>query len=460
MPGRGNHSAAFDAARGVTLLHGGDFLGDTWTYDGSSWRLAEETLPRTRMAAVWDVARREVVAVSAWASPLEFYTLTWDGRAWRRHLPANTPTARTGPALAFDERRGRAVLFGGFLSGPGGGWAADETWEWDGSDWRHIVPAVRPPGRWDPAMAYDVRRQRVLLFGGTDRFRQALNDLWEWDGSQWTRVTGGVTPPPRSASALAYDRSRGVAVLFGGTDATGLPKADTWEWDSASGSWRSAAPAQAPPARAFHSMAFDEVRGRVLVFGGEAARNTPLGDTWEWDGTSWTQVATVGPDARAGHALVYDRTRRQTVAFGGNAFLYATNDTWVLSNAPAAKATLVGNGCGGLGLTAYGPPAIGNGAFALDVRGARQNAPYAVLLSPAAATIPLGGGCTLLVNPTPGVALPAWTNSGGFGAFALPIPDNASLLGAVVHGQAAAPTAGGPLMGYGVTGRVDLDIGR
>ena len=41
-----------------------------------------------------------------------------------------------------------------------------------------------------------------------------------------------------------------------------------------------------------------------------------LGDTWEWIGTAWTQVATVGPAARTRHAMAYDSDRGVTVFFG------------------------------------------------------------------------------------------------------------------------------------------------
>jgi hypothetical protein len=33
-------------------------------------------------------------------------------------------------------------------------------------------------------------------------------------------------------------------------------------------------------------MAFDERRGRVVLYGGSGPREN-LGDTWEWDGVRW-----------------------------------------------------------------------------------------------------------------------------------------------------------------------------
>lgn len=38
-----------------------------------------------------------------------------------------------------------------------------------------------------------------------------------------------------------------------------------------------------------------------------------LGDTWVWDGSSWTSVETGGPSPRSDHAMAYDTVRGRTV---------------------------------------------------------------------------------------------------------------------------------------------------
>jgi hypothetical protein len=60
--------------------------------------------------------------------------------------------------------------------------------------------------------------------------------------------------------------------------------------------------------------------GRVLLFGGQSVVNavaSSQGDTWEWDGSTWTRVATTGPSPRAGHTMVLDSARNRVVLFGG-----------------------------------------------------------------------------------------------------------------------------------------------
>jgi hypothetical protein len=63
-------------------------------------------------------------------------------------------------------------------------------------------------------------------------------------------------------------------------------------------------------------MAFDSARGRTVCFGGLATQEDPnsaFGDTWEWDGTDWIQMADTGPVARSFHTMSYDGIVTSTV---------------------------------------------------------------------------------------------------------------------------------------------------
>jgi hypothetical protein len=76
-------------------------------------------------------------------------------------------------------------------------------------------------------------------------------------------------------------------------------------------------------------MAFDTVRGKAVLHGGaDATYATNYGDTWEWDGTSWAQVAGAGPAGRHGSAMAFDARRGQTVVFGGRDAAGFSNETW------------------------------------------------------------------------------------------------------------------------------------
>jgi hypothetical protein len=71
-----------------------------------------------------------------------------------------------------------------------------------------------------------------------------------------------------------------------------------------------------PKPRSGHALAFDAARGRIVLFGGDAAGSL-FNDTWEWDAENWTQVADSGPSARQGLAMAYDTSRQRIVLFGG-----------------------------------------------------------------------------------------------------------------------------------------------
>src|SRR5262245_47751136 len=80
-----------------------------------------------------------------------------------------------------------------------------------------------------------------------------------------------------------------------------------------------ASPSNAPPGRYDHAMAFDEGRGRAVLFGGRDVAGNRFGDTWEWDGLAWSQRAPANsPAARTGCGMAYDPVRGVTVLFGGN----------------------------------------------------------------------------------------------------------------------------------------------
>jgi hypothetical protein len=71
-----------------------------------------------------------------------------------------------------------------------------------------------------------------------------------------------------------------------------------------------------PASRAYHDVAFDPLRGRLVLFGGVGDGNV-TGDTWEWDGRFWVQVADTGPAPRAYHGMAYDVAGKRVLLFGG-----------------------------------------------------------------------------------------------------------------------------------------------
>ena len=94
------------------------------------------------------------------------------------------------------------------------------------------MPATgAPPARTNHSLAFDMPRQRILLFGG-ETTTGALDDLWSYDGTAWTAITA-TGPSVRHSHAMTYDTSRDHLVVFGGLDGAAL--GDTWEYHPSTG---------------------------------------------------------------------------------------------------------------------------------------------------------------------------------------------------------------------------------
>jgi cysteine-rich repeat protein len=249
-------------------------------------------------------------------------TWLWDGAGWRDATPLEGPSPRTDPAMVYDAAHHRVVLFGGrnVLE-------LDDTWQWDGMRWTRIATPIAPKPRRAAAIVFDAHRKRVVMFGGSAQVGlndTSLDEMWELDGTTWTQITTTL-PPKRSSAAMAYDPVRGRIVMFGGVDAF-MPKADTWEYDGVK--WTQKAPASAPSARYGASLAWDPVSHDMVLFGGDTGTATGLDETWTWDGTTWTQhVLATRPAPRYYGQLATDAARGRIVLFGGTP-LESPPKTW------------------------------------------------------------------------------------------------------------------------------------
>jgi hypothetical protein len=139
-----------------------------------------------------------------------------------------------------------------------------------------------------------------------------------------------------------------MIVLFGGFDDSGSPLGDTWEWNGST--WTQMNPAQSPMARGAAKMQTDRL-GRPVLFGGVQLLNV-LGDTWTWDGTAktWRQQLGAGPPPRELAGMGYDPHTQLVVVFGGLGSLKNLDDTWGWDG---LSWSLLNPGGGGFETTAY-----------------------------------------------------------------------------------------------------------
>jgi len=249
-------------------------------------------------------------------------TWLWNGSAWSQ-LEVTGPSPRNSSVAAYDSARHAIVLFGG--SGPEGIGPAkllDDTWTWDGRAWTQQFPVHRPNPRFDAAMAFDQRRGVTVMYGGYGQ-TETYDATWTWDGTDWTLQDPTASPGARHFFIIAYDEAAGVTVLFGGT-LPGQRLNDTWTWDGVT--WTKQ-PAPAPVASGWSFLAYDAATKEVVAYVYFGIDNQPIAEyTITWNGTRWTdRTSPRDPSPRVGIAMAYDAERNQIVMFGPA----AGPETWI-----------------------------------------------------------------------------------------------------------------------------------
>lgn len=225
------------------------------------------------------------------------------------------PVARDREAMAYDSKRNRLVMFGGFnfparLNDVIGVQLGATP------SWLALTPSgPAPPGRVNNQMVYDSIGDRFIMFGGSTATSR-VNDVWTLDATGatgWQALTPLGTPPtPREFATLMFDPLRNRVVMFGGND--GAARNDLWELLlSGTPEWRPlVANGAAPSPRAAHMAAYDPLRDRMLIHGGFGTNY--LSEVWALslaDTASWSLLTTDGEPApaRTDHGFCYDPVR-------------------------------------------------------------------------------------------------------------------------------------------------------
>jgi hypothetical protein len=139
--------------------------------------------------------------------------------------------------------------------------------------------------------------------------------------STWSNVASSG-PAGSSQAVEAYDQATSTDVLF-------TPSGQTWTWNGST--WTQQFPTISPPGRWAASMAYDPVHGQVVLFGGcngtGCANN--LSDTWTWNGSNWQEQSPVlSPPARTHGAMAWDPGSKTVLLFGGGTSTTNYGDTW------------------------------------------------------------------------------------------------------------------------------------
>jgi hypothetical protein len=245
---------------------------------------------------------------------------------WTQQFPTHTPSIRYPGGLVLDESRNRVVLWGGGKVSTTD--YLQDTWEWDGTDWTDMSPASPPSKRNSPGFAYDTARGHSILFGGINASLTTLSDTWKWDGSNWTQLTPTHHPSARAIGFMAYDAANSKIVLFGGFDGSFL--FDTWTWNGTD--WHQESPTHSPALRGdTTSMCFDYTNNNIVMWGGVNSSGTDVQETWVWDGTDWTHISTAhAPSSRNLFSMADSSNCGFVVGVGGRetGSLAFMDETW------------------------------------------------------------------------------------------------------------------------------------
>lgn len=242
-------------------------------------------------------------------------------------------------------------------------------------------PPTYPPARFWHSMTSNGAAggsvARIYMFGGNGGFPDTryLNDLWSYSAATglWTLLAPtGLTWPQLGRGNGALSCGDGKCVVFAGTSGTKALN-ETWYFAEPTGtnnavSWSQVScrkPAACPSPRHLPLMAFDPTRHYHVSFGGDNDVGPGgLGDTWTFNGTSWTRrlsssavpvrsfgsAVFVPSHVSNGNSITVDKV----VIFGGDPYpnapypdplcdLWAWNGSdWDAIAAPDPKPCLVG----------------------------------------------------------------------------------------------------------------------
>ncbi|MBV8842534.1 MAG: hypothetical protein JO307_06965 [Bryobacterales bacterium] len=291
--------------------------------------------PRSGHRIVYDSARSKIILFGGQDAQGNYLNDIWEwdtgAQMWTNVTPTtgSLPSPRSYFGMAYDPVRAKVVIYGGGANNSIN--SIGDTWEWDAAGKAWTQSAAASPiyaGLRGGSLAWDPNTQQIILFGGIPYWQTLNGNTYSYSSTAGWNLLTNSGPAPRMAQAMATDPVRSRVVMFGGVTDNGAVQ-DTWEWNGSS--WTQVSSGGiAPAARADAAMAYDNGTGAMLLFGGDAS-SAIVQDTatWEWNGSAWTALTTqTSPSARF-TAMAYDNMHNAIVLFGGSTANGAANDTYV-----------------------------------------------------------------------------------------------------------------------------------
>ena len=334
--------------------------GDTWepavliSDDDDPYMSNSQTYARLKVGngllyALWMERPASGAVGDTWIFDLE-------EQNWTEREPNNHPEPTYYHAMATGVSLGThttSVVFGGYtITG-----YTNKTWVYyHNSDyWMESSSEEVPSARYFHDMATDWNSDRIVMFGGygmnESGFYAYRNDTWLYYAERdlWLEVSDAGGPPPRYQHAMAFDNITGDVILYGGygMNESGYYQRfnDTWAFDMQTLTWSQVDTPVNPGKRSYHEMAGDH-SGNIMMFGGYIDGVGYDENTWRYRDGNWTMVeSTTHPESLRYHAMKHDRENDMIVVFGGYKATapYYSDETWVLDGSTGSWALIETN---------------------------------------------------------------------------------------------------------------------
>jgi hypothetical protein len=338
-----NSAFAWDGKWKSLVIFGGNLAytaapqNDTMMYRDDNWISPPSDItspaPRSLFAMASDSVNNVIWLIGGISDSATFSDLWKFEDGFWHHVPSEGMPVCSSPLASFDTDRGKLVLV----------CSDSSTSEWDGTTWKTFTDLrTRPEERRLSHMVYDKQLKKTVLYGGYNILGNYINKTWTWNGTEWTEVKANKRPHLRALGSMWYDPILRKTVLFGGIgrkDNEGRLERfnDMWSFDGST--WTEIKPATLPTTRYGAQIAVDPNSNRAILFGGlgletdgALQKQVYADDTWEWNGTTWTKLATEGTAfARENAGMAWDYERNAFILFGGWSGYYLS-DTWEFRN--------------------------------------------------------------------------------------------------------------------------------
>ena len=172
------------------------------------------------------------------------------------------------------------------------------------------------------AMAYDTLYKKIINYGGRTGFPDFdnVNETWAFDykSCTWTNLKPTNSPPWRSSHSMVYDGLRHKVLMFGGNDFIQAYN-DLWEYDYKQNTWTKRSTTNPPEGRQMHGMVYIPDRDVVIIFGGRRSDGgASFADTWEFNCKTsvWKRLNPEKIPPVSDHVnITYDRSVNKMILF-------------------------------------------------------------------------------------------------------------------------------------------------